>query len=62
MLIIQLPVSSNVVTIVALKHKPNNIAKKTFGFGTPKRWDATQPLQAPVIGNGIPTNRTNPQK
>lgn len=50
-----------VVTIAALIHNPMNIAKNDFLFDNPNKYAATQPVQAPVTGNGIPTNNTKPQ-
>ena len=54
--------TNSVETILALTNRPNNIAIMAFGFGIPNRCAAIQPVHAPVIGNGIPTKRTSPQK
>ena len=46
------------VTIIPAKTMPNKIKIEARNFGIQKRNAAKAPVQAPVIGKGIPTNIT----
>ena len=39
---------------------PAKHAANAWRFFRPNRWAASEPVQAPVIGNGIATNITRP--
>tara|TARA_Y100000590_G_scaffold374356_1_gene438659 strand:+ start:53 stop:430 length:378 start_codon:yes stop_codon:yes gene_type:complete len=49
------------VTIEELINTPNIIAKTDFDFDNPKRYEANEPVQTPVKGNGIPTKIIKPK-
>jgi len=48
-----------IVTIVAARHTPAAISGKAFLKGILKTNEAREPVHAPVIGSGIPTNTTS---
>ena len=53
-----MPVSVSKVTIVPAITIPTAISRMAFRAGIPKTHDAREPVQAPVIGNGIATRNT----
>ncbi len=48
------------ITIIPASITPANIARKAFLDLKPKTNAAAQPVQAPVAGNGMPTNMARP--
>ena len=54
-----MPKRVKAVTKIPAKSAPKLISQKAFLYLTPNKNAAIEPVQTPVKGNGIATNRTN---